>query len=1003
MADATAKPTIFISYSHKDRAELDYVRAHLGSVVGLGTVTVWDDNALQIGDDWKGDINSAIDACSVFILLVTCHSLGSRFIREVEVARVVPRWQAKQVRFCPIVVKPCHLDGYWWLAAANRRPKEGKALSELPDPARDREMAEIVGDMVKYLGAPAASADGLGSAANIPEPTRPKPSVPHIIDYARLPETPYRRLVGRDGELTMLDEAWVDRETNIISLVAWGGAGKTSLVKEWLVRLQNDNYRGAQAVLGWSFYSQGTKERATSAEQFLDWALDQFGIKGVAANPVAKGEALARALAGRRILLILDGIEPLQYGPGEQEGLLKDTGLRALLRAFAMTAPSAAHGLIVLTTRLAVRDVEHFRRTEDRPGSMLEVDLGRLSDEAGAALLQDNGVNGTARQLRYGAHDFDGHALALSLLASFLTRRFKGDIRQRDRVGPLTQNVDVRGHGHARRVMQAYETEWLKDEPILLSIMNLIGLFDRPATAGCIEALRREPIIKGLTDKLVGLSFEQWADAVAMLRDMRLLDPEDSSAPDALDAHPLVREWFGERLRHTNDAAWKAAHGRLYEHLRNTTKEGNTPSLEDLAPLYQAIAHGCRAGLYQKSLEEIYWERICQRMANGELDFYSLQKLGAFGSDLAAISSFFDKPYETPVAALTEIHRAWVLGTVAFILRAQGRFIEALPAQRAALRSAEDAKDWKNAAIRASNLSEAELLVGEVAAALTTAAKSVEYANRCGTAFIKLGTRTYHAIALHAAGNRSTAQLLFAEAEQLQKEFQPSSPMLYSVQGYRFCDLLLDEGQWVSAQERALKSMEIDRRALLGVALDHLTIGRAQLQIALVSMNDEKLGTEVYDAANLACAQLDNAVEALRTSGQLDDLPRGLLARAGFRRSVGDWDGAVRDLDEVEEIAGPGPMRLHLCDMALERARLAVARMEAFAPLNGLLEQGNSPKPTGPNAEQIADLKREAEKQLKIAVGYIEKCGYHRRDEELVALQAVLRDEMKFAKLLPRA
>ena len=65
-------------------------------------------------------------------------------------------------------------------------------------------------------------------------------------------------------------------------------------------------------------------------------------------------------------------------------------------------------------------------------------------------------------------------------------------------------------------------------------------------------------------------------------------------------------------------------------------------------------------------------------------------------------------------------------------------------------------------------------------------------------------------------------------------------------------------------------------------------------------------------------------------------LPRGLLARAAFRRSVGDWDGAARDLDEVEEIAEPGPMRLYLCDMALERARLAFARGEAFAPLNGL-------------------------------------------------------------------
>ena len=131
-------------------------------------------------------------------------------------------------------------------------------------------------------------------------------------------------------------------------------------------------------------------------------------------------------------------------------------------------------------------------------------------------------------------------------------------------------------------------------------------------------------------------------------------------------------------------------------------------------------------------------------------------------------------------------------------------------------------------------------------------------------------------------------------------------------------------------------------------------------------------------------------------------VPRGLLARATFRRSIGDWDGAARDLDEVEEIAEPGPMRLYLCDMALERARLAFAKIEAFAPLNGMLEKDNPPKPAVPSAEEIAELKSEAEKQLKIAADYIETCGYHRRDEELAELQAVLRGEKKFADLPPR-
>ena len=140
------------------------------------------------------------------------------------------------------------------------------------------------------------------------------------------------------------------------------------------------------------------------------------------------------------------------------------------------------------------------------------------------------------------------------------------------------------------------------------------------------------------------------------------------------------------------------------------------------------------------------------------------------------------------------------------------------------------------------------------------------------------------------------------------------------------------------------------------------------------------------DDAGNARARLDEAVDGLRAAGQSDQVPAGLLARAAFRRSVGDWDGAARDLDEVEEIAEPGPMRLFLCDMALERARLALARSEAFAPLSGLIDD-TPRKLERPSAAERKTLHDEAAKQLAIAADYIEKYGYHRRDKEVEALR----------------
>lgn len=492
--------------------------------------------------------------------------------------------------------------------------------------------------------------------------------------------------------------------------------------------------------------------------------------------------------------------------------------------------------------------------------------------------------------------------------------------------------------------------------------------------------------------------------AVGRLREVRLLAPPDPAAPEALDAHPLVREWFGERLRQSNEAAWKAAHGRLFEHLRDTTKEGDTPTLEDLAPLYQAIAHGCRAGWHQEALDRIYADRICRRQPDGEIEFYASRKLGAIGSDLAAISWFFDKPYATPVATLTAADQSWVLGVAASRLRAQGRFAEALPAERAGLQMDEAAERWLNAAISASNLSQAELQAGEVAAAVAAAERSVAHADRSGGEFWMIASRSTHADALHASGKRDEAAHLFADAEQRQEKWQPAYPLLYSLQGYRYCDLLLAKSAHAAARDRASQTLVWARSGKLSVltlAFDMLTLGRAHLGLALDDDGSQRPAAAARDDERIARARLDQAVDGLRGAGHSDYIPRGLLARAAFRRCIGDWDGALRDLDEVEEIADPGPMRLFLCDMALERARLAFARIEAFAPLAGMIDDGPL-SPVVPEAEEAARLREAARANLAEAKKLITACGYHRRDEELAELEAVLEGQRRFADLPPR-
>ena len=117
------------------------------------------------------------------------------------------------------------------------------------------------------------------------------------------------------------------------------------------------------------------------------------------------------------------------------------------------------------------------------------------------------------------------------------------------------------------------------------------------------------------------------------------------------------------------------------------------------------------------------------------------------------------------------------------------------------------ARIGRDAAITAGNLSELQLTLGEVAEAIALAEQSVEYADRSGDAFQRMASRTTLADARHQAGERARAEALFQEAERLQAERQPEYPRLYSLQGYRYCDLLLDLGRHAEVRDRAAQTL----------------------------------------------------------------------------------------------------------------------------------------------------------------------------------------------------
>jgi tetratricopeptide (TPR) repeat protein len=861
---------------------------------------------------------------------------------------------------------------------------------------------------------------------------------------------------GRDENLAALNRAWADvlarnaDRPRIISLVAVGGAGKSTLLTHWKNELlRRDESGGVERYFDWSFYAQGAGTDADRARMqvaadstaFVAEALKFFGDLG----PVEHGETswdrgarLAVLVAKHRTLLLLDGLEPLQYAPGPRSGRLKDDALLALFSGLQQTA----QGLCVVTSRERIADLASTKHSSTPCWP-----LQKLTSEAGARVLKRKGVVGPEPELQKACTEAHGHALTISLMGQYLRLAFSPpDIARRDCFGFAEADATTQD-GHAFRVFAAYE-RWLAEDgrTVEVAILRLLGLFDRPATPDCLTALAAAPAIAGLTEPLIGLPEAGWNIALERLEKLGLISfaawhrtvprgyardvamrvmaagertpsigqsEQFTPTPMALvtarsiDAHPLLREYFARQL--DSSGSGPTAHARLCEHLCGAVPYW-PDGREGLLPLFQAVHHACKAGRIFFAKDEILQKRILRGIQGPHKD-YAFAHLGLHDLTLAAFARFFRSPWRDLSDELDSQGRGWVLATAAFILRALNRLTEARDAMNAGLeidRNIGGLNWWdaRNAAIAASNLSELELLLGNVQDAVETGKEAVDWADRSGCPRHQATKRIAHAVALHCAGRRGQSRAILAQA--LLAARRPGGGMSVGWALYLRTDCLLDEAEsqcWQrlrqplpnaasrdstleqSVSDRAvmghirgapnLDSIErVTKNALqsktrstdyLSIALSELTLGRVHLIRSILGTTDPHL--------QHAKTWLDSALAGLRKEGQLQFLPLALLPCAWHAAVAGEITRCRDRLDEAYALATRGGiaeshwrggMRLFIVETLLYRVRLFGLGCSYPWP-------GSTP-----------------EQDLASAAALAVDCGYHRRDVEFRELRMAI-------------
>ncbi len=733
---------------------------------------------------------------------------------------------------------------------------------------------------------------------------RPPSVDPVRVDLWRLPATS-GDVVGRDRERETLVRAWEGGKTNLVSIVGWGGIGKSALLNVWLADMAARGFEGADNVWGWSFYRQSTAGQVGTPEQFIDSALEWLGSTPSPATSIwERIRELTARLQGHRTLLVLDGLEPLQVSPpSPNAGKVRDPALRMLLKNLTMLNP----GLCVVTSRLPLADLLPLSRR-----TLEEINLEALSPEASVALLRGGGVTGDERTLRAIADATEGHALTLTLLASFIELAHGGDASRWQQTKVF--DADERFGGRLERVMSDYDAwfEGTGEEQVL----GLVSLFNRPAAQDQLAVLRSPPAVEGLNDLLVDLTDLDWALAIGRLRHTGLLSARSGGGVGDVDAHPIARDHYRRTMEARSQGAVTEGHRRLYEHLRSTAAE-LPKTLTEMLPLIGAIYHAGKANKGAEALRDVYWPRVAQGR------HYLRDGLGAASANHEVLMSVLDQDHGT----LSDEERGRVYCDMSIDMRMLGETKAAVELLVPGIGLASSCQDWRQVANSSRHLSQLYVALGDLTAALAAAESAIGFSEREPDRLESFACWAALGDIRHQRGDLAEAETCFRRARDRLSGAGDRGPLTGRVTVqiglYREIDFRLTSATRSADSERPLEEAAM----VCGIAEELTPRGSSPsaLATALVRLGALRISGARHGAETSKdeLAGFDEVVSLMRTSGQQPWLVEGLICRARCLRRVGFVARAAQDIEEALVLVGEHDLILRKLDAMYEQSLMA--------------------------------------------------------------------------------
>lgn len=704
---------------------------------------------------------------------------------------------------------------------------------------------------------PPATVDGRATPRKLPElwgcPSRPA------------------HFVNRRRHLATITSFWNSPRINVLGVVGWGGVGKSALVRQWVEQQLHTKAESAvEAVFWWSIARSG------EVDALLESLLVRL-VQGDLTSPLqlstaAKLHYLARLLSGRRLLVVLDSTEAVQFtNPHDPRfGAFRSPALQDFIALFL--SDSGHKSKLVMTSR-----TEHSDYVSDP--SFRTINVEDLSPTDGLRMLKALDPRRPDSDFRDAISLLGSHPLTLTILAGYSKRQ----VGLTDWLRTPEPNLypQIVGDSRLNQLLAQYDTTLAHTERALLRVLSTM----RTATVESLTSFRTET--NGGNRWLADVPADQIPQVLRQLANSDLLKMDAGSGD--LHIHPVVRHYYESQIP---AGKLKEIRASLSAWSRRRTNSRMVGTLAELQPTIDAFDYACQAGdlttafdIWQNDIEYPRWR---------------LQKqFGALELEVSLLTAFFPRADLTKTPPIRDDQsKAVVINQLAYVLNRSGRSLPALPlfGKAAAIRLKAD--DWTNTPCSYFDLSEALTLLGRLPEAIHAARRAVVTSEK------SLVKRQYSAHAslgwaLCLSGRLRSARSEYNECDRLESEVSRDPGSVYLADRVHHASFLMEVGDVEAARQLVVQNFAISER--LGWA-DELVSCKRQLG------DLERLAGEQATAL----AQYTAALQGAASTSRADETVLALVGRAQAAVKLGSLEEAKGDLARARAICDEARWLLHL-------------------------------------------------------------------------------------------